>query len=147
MRERFFCYAPKEKWLETDCPMKPKVSFEVSLPSEPPLSLTPMEDTRVLSKSLLFVVLYSYNCHLCLFLCTFLVICKGLADSVPLLSQVSYSRCESILAEQTQTSFFLLLTQSAFPPFLSFLLAQVAGTSSTTSQRVKVHGTTHCCRC
>ena len=49
--------------------MKPKVSFEVSLPSEPPLSLTPMEDTRVLSKSLLFVVLYSYNCHLCLFLC------------------------------------------------------------------------------
>ena len=38
-----------------------------------------------------------------------------------------------------------LQTQSAFPPFLSFLIAQVAGTSSTTSQRVKVHGTTHCC--
>jgi len=39
MRERFFCYAPKEKQLATDCLMVSFEEFEVSLPSKPP-SLT-----------------------------------------------------------------------------------------------------------
>ena len=94
--------------------------MKFSLPSEPPLSLTPMEDTRVLSKSLLFVVLYSYNCHLCLFLCTFLVNCKGVSGLSPFAEPSKLLPSESILAKQTQTSFFPFTNPICFSPLPLF---------------------------
>ena len=119
MKARFFCYAPKEKQLATDCLMVSFEEFEVHLPSNPP-PLTHLHGRpKGTEQKSSVVVLYSYNCHSCLFLCTFLVNCKGVSGLSPFAEPSKLHMCsrrESILTEQTQALFLLHQPIPPFPP-------------------------------